>query len=76
MGRDGTIREQLAERGFDLKYRTDLTDIYCNEQFEDISISDSIKFGWHVEMRLDSNMPEKQQEEYINEYKEIKKIIA
>lgn len=76
MGINGTIREQLAERGFELSYRTELTDIYTNEKFEDISVIDSVKWGWHVEMKLDSNMPEKQQEAYINEYKELKKIIA
>lgn len=77
MGRDGTIREQLAERGY---YCSDednkFSDYYYSEDFEEITVVDSMITGWYVILRIDSDMTEEQQEAYINEYKELKKIIA
>lgn len=78
MGRDGTIREQLAERGYYCGEddKKPLCDYYYNEDFDEIVVVDSVRTGWRVALMIDSDMPEEQQEAYINEYKELKKIIA
>lgn len=76
MNRNGTIREQLAERGYKLDNRTPLADYYAHDEFEEISVVDGARFGWRVCLNIDSDMTEEQQEAYLNEYKELKKIIA